>query len=161
MHAPLPKPWTSRSVFWMAALFGLLLFMLTAHPKFVAQPLLPAYGIALRPWALTLAVIGALYAGAGLFQLLRYDGSGPVTSGVFLLCRHPMLLGEWLLYAAWCGLFGSVALALSLIPLSLSLDRLVAAREEAVVLDAFPEAYGAYMARVGRWLPFAWPRGKS
>lgn len=159
MPEAIPRPWTTRALFWMAALAGLGLLLVTAHPWFVDQPRLPVFGLALRPWALGLAGLGAAYAGAGLLALLR--GTPPVTGGGFRLCRHPMILGELLLYAAWCALLGSAALALSIPPLALALDRLVAAREEAQLLDTFPEQYGAYMAKVGRWLPFTWPRAKS
>ncbi|MEO8561540.1 MAG: isoprenylcysteine carboxylmethyltransferase family protein [bacterium] len=75
-----------------------------------------------------------------------------VTNGPYRITRNPM-------YVSLVALYLAVTLVLNswwpvaLLPLVIvALDRAVIAREERYLAKAFPEAYGAYCARVRRWL---------
>lgn len=153
-------PWRARTAFGLAAAFGLALLTLFSQLGPSAQAWLPNFGVRLRPEAGLVAALGLCFAGGSLLQLLRFDGQAPITGGLFRWARHPMYLGQVLLYLAWGLMLGTSAMLLSTLPLLWMLNRFVLPAEEAELHAVFGEAYGAYAARVGRWLPWTWTRAK-
>ena len=105
--------------------------------------------------ALSLAVIGA----AGI--AFRSGGVSPnpgrvvpvvLERGIFRLSRNPMYVG-FLLLAIGSGVWAdSIWIAALAVPAWAVLHFQIVVREEAYLAGLFPEAYGAYRARVRRWL---------
>jgi protein-S-isoprenylcysteine O-methyltransferase Ste14 len=104
------------------------------------------------------AGLAVMIAGAGLFVKLgtnvRPDRPSTrlVTTGIYRVTRNPMYLGMSILYAGLTLLFDSLVAWLFL-PLVLIVIRTqVIAREERYLEARFGDDYGAYKARVRRWV---------
>lgn len=79
------------------------------------------------------------------------DASRLVTSGPYKFTRNPMYSGMAIAYLG-ISLMYSVGWAVLLLPLVLlALYRMVIAREERYLADAFGDQYREYQRNVGRW----------
>jgi protein-S-isoprenylcysteine O-methyltransferase Ste14 len=104
------------------------------------------------------AGVALVVAGAGTFRRAR-TGIHPrtpatsiVTTGPYRLTRNPMYVGMTLVTLG-VALLANTAWILATLPIVLALlVRLVIRREEAYLRRTFPAEYGAYAARVRRWL---------
>ena len=75
-----------------------------------------------------------------------------VTSGPYRFTRNPMYVGLILAYLGEAGLQKQVW-PIVLLPLVISyLNWMVIPVEEAKLNEVFPEEYGEYRSRVGRWI---------
>jgi protein-S-isoprenylcysteine O-methyltransferase Ste14 len=80
-----------------------------------------------------------------------------VRKGVFAVVRHPMYLGEILLYLGLLLMSLSVAAAgVSIILIGFL--HYVARTEERLLLASFGDEYAAYMREVPMWIPRPWRR---
>ena len=78
--------------------------------------------------------------------------SAIVTTGPYRFTRNPMYVSLVALYVGVSAMLDS-GWALVLLPLVvIAIDRRVIAREERYLASAFPAEYGAYAARVRRWI---------
>lgn len=75
-----------------------------------------------------------------------------VTSGAHGLSRNPIYIGLFLNYVGLALLANSASAIVLLVPLAVVMRYGVVAREEAYLTRKFGDAYGAYLARVPRWL---------
>jgi protein-S-isoprenylcysteine O-methyltransferase Ste14 len=123
--------------------------------------LLPLPLAAQFPWAGALVITGGLCLAAWAVLVMVRAGTDPrpdtadatlVEAGPFRCSRNPVYLGFVLVAAGialrWGDLWGWLSAAASLV----LLDRRVIPREEAYLAARFGRAYGAYCARVRRWL---------
>ena len=77
---------------------------------------------------------------------------GVIREGVFKWMRHPIYLGEILLYAGLLCLNLSLAAGVVWIMIIIFLNA-ISRYEERLLLDRFGEDYRRYMQEVGMWLP--------
>lgn len=75
-----------------------------------------------------------------------------VSSGLYAWTRNPMYLGMLTVYAGVALYLVSPVAALLLVPLFLTVDRLIIPREEAYLTRRFGETYAAYQRSTRRWL---------
>lgn len=75
-----------------------------------------------------------------------------VTTGPFRFTRNPLYVTLLLIMIAVGLMMSSMWFLIAAAILLLLLDRLIIAREERVIRQHFGDEYGAYMARVRRWL---------
>ena len=75
--------------------------------------------------------------------------------GVFRFVRHPIYLGELLLYAGLLTLSLSLAAAVVWL-VTISFLHYLSRYEERLLLARFGEAYRQYMREVPMWLPRLW-----
>jgi protein-S-isoprenylcysteine O-methyltransferase Ste14 len=127
------------------------IFEVLAH---AGNPPLAAAGVLIAASGLAFAIWARLTIGRnwGMPMSLK-EGAELVTSGPYAYVRHPiytgvitMMLGSVLVFPAWlpilvvaCGYFIWSGKA-----------------EEKIMLNEFPEAYPAYMARTKTIIPFIW-----
>jgi protein-S-isoprenylcysteine O-methyltransferase Ste14 len=78
--------------------------------------------------------------------------SSVVTGGVYRVSRNPMYLGLALLLIAWAVYLGAAWPLAGPVVYVAVITRLQIVPEERVLRAMFGEAYGAYAARVRRWL---------
>lgn len=125
-----------------------------------ALPLSRVAGSAVEPIGVGIVIIGVFLVAWGLLTFRRartaiipsHSASRLVTNGPYRYTRNPMYTGLTIAYVGAAALIDS-AWPLILLPVVLlALTRLVISREEAYLTDAFGAEYGAYQARVGRWL---------
>ena len=89
---------------------------------------------------------------AGTAVLPFSHPSALVTTGPFALTRNPMYVGLILCLLGWAVLLGSVV-PFAVIPAFFALIHYrFVLREEPFMAERLGEAYGAYRARVRRWL---------
>ena len=74
-----------------------------------------------------------------------------VTGGVFRLSRNPIYLGFISLYLAATVQWGSLGMAILLVPVVLFIQRHVIAAEEAFHEQQFAEQWAEYQSKVRRW----------
>lgn len=112
-------------------------------------------GLSLVLFVLYLAIF------AGAFAAFRRHGTtiipnqparALVTDGPYRYTRNPMYVSLIALYLALALLINSWWTIVLLPVVILVIDRAVIAREERYLSSAFPQEYGAYRARVRRWL---------
>lgn len=120
----------------------------------------------LAPLRWTLASVVFMAAGAfGIPALRAFRKAGTtidpvridrvaslVTTGVYGRTRNPMYLSLVLLLSAWALVLGGLWVWAGPVALVLWLDRLQIRPEEAAMAARFGADYGAYRARVRRWL---------
>lgn len=136
-------------------LFGWLL-----HRYLYALPLSVFGGSAVTPIGLSIALPGVGLIGWGMLTfrrahtaiLPRYSASALVTEGPYRFTRNPMYTGLTLAYVGLAVMIDSAWPLIMLPAVLVALVRLVIWREEAYLRDAFGAEYGAYVARVRRWL---------
>ena len=121
-----------------------------------SHPGVPA--LATAGWALTVAGVCLVGWGMATFRrahtaiIPNQPASRIVTSGPYRFTRNPMYTGLAIAYGGVALLMNS-AWPLILLPLVIALlVRFVISREEAYLRHAFSTDYGAYSARVRRWL---------
>jgi protein-S-isoprenylcysteine O-methyltransferase Ste14 len=115
---------------------------------------------ALTVAGLVLAALWAAFMGAAFATFLRARTNilpnrpavRLVTSGPYRLTRNPMYVSLVLLYAGGALLLNAWWPLLFLPLVVVAIDRLVIAREERYLLDAFGGHYDAYCRRVRRWI---------
>jgi protein-S-isoprenylcysteine O-methyltransferase Ste14 len=126
------------------------------------RPLRIADGWILGRVAITVisfAVFAALFVGAfSLFLRARTaiipnrPASVLVTDGPYRFTRNPMYVSMVALYVGVTMVLNSWWPLMLLPIVVLAVDRMVIAREERYLADAFPSEYDAYRARVRRWI---------
>jgi protein-S-isoprenylcysteine O-methyltransferase Ste14 len=119
---------------------------------------LPARGA----WAIAFLVCGLAVAAAGVAAFRRArttvnplrpaEASSLVTSGVYRFTRNPMYVGLLSVLLAWTLWLANAASALALPLFILYMNRFQIEPEERAMRALFGEAFGAYAARVRRWL---------
>lgn len=83
-----------------------------------------------------------------------------VTRGFFRYTRNPMYVAVLTVLAGWITLFGAAKLVAYAVVVFVFFSVFIRLYEEPRLAREFGDEYTAYMARVGRWLP--WPgRGKT
>lgn len=106
-------------------------------------------------FAVYLAFFGAAFAAfrrARTTLIPNQPATAFVTDGPYRITRNPMYVSLAALYLA-VGTFMNSWWTVVLLPLVLlAVDRLVIAREERYLGEAFPTEYAAFRARVRRWL---------
>ena len=126
------------------------------------QPLpLMAGGLLWREVAATVCFVAWVALSFGAFAIFRRSrtsiipnrpATALVTAGPYRFTRNPMYLSLVVLYVGVTLLTNSWWPLVLLPVVVLAVDRLVIAREERYLADAFPTDYAAYRARVRRWL---------
>jgi protein-S-isoprenylcysteine O-methyltransferase Ste14 len=139
--------------------------VLTAALMGLGAKALPGSGFQLpgRPWlAGGIAVAGALVTISGVLSFRRAkttvnplhpeNATALVTSGVYRWTRNPMYLGLLLMLLGWSAWLSNAA-ALALVGgFVIFLDRFQIRPEERALESRFGREFGAYKARVRRWL---------
>ena len=103
-------------------------------------------------WAAMMIAAFAMFMRAHTNILPNRPATTLVTSGPYRLTRNPMYVSLVLLYAGGALLLDSWWPLLFLPMVVVAIDRLVIAREERYLLDAFGGHYDAYRRRVRRWI---------
>lgn len=108
-----------------------------------------------------LGLVGGFLFGLWGFMTFRFAGTAVapfspattiVASGPYRFSRNPMYVGMTIMLIGGSVLANNLWMLLT-VPLALVvLYLLVIRREEAYLISAFPSEYGAYRARVRRWL---------
>ena len=83
------------------------------------------------------------------------QAAGVIRKGIFRFIRHPMYLGEILLYLGLLFVNFSLAAAVSLILVSMFLYY-ICRYEEKFLLDKYDDEYSQYIKEVGMWFPRMW-----
>ncbi len=159
MSDPAPSPPQHPGVFIPPPVFYLLgivagvalqrAWPLPRPPLAVAGPLGWA---CVAGWALVAlpAVIAFVRARTAILPI--HPSSVLVTGGPYRFTRNPMYVGLALLQAAMGLLWRQSWVLIMLVPVLLMSERFVIVAEERYLLVRFGEEYGAYCARVRRWL---------
>jgi protein-S-isoprenylcysteine O-methyltransferase Ste14 len=103
-------------------------------------------------WAALMIAAFATFLRARTNILPHKPATRLVTTGPYRLTRNPMYVSLALLYVGGACLLDSWWPLLFLPMVLVAVDRLVIAREERYLLDAFGGHYDAYCRRVRRWL---------
>jgi protein-S-isoprenylcysteine O-methyltransferase Ste14 len=74
-----------------------------------------------------------------------------VTSGPYRFMRNPMYVGELGLWAGWAIVYGSVAVLIGFVLLSVIVHVVILPREERALRAHFGDIYRAYETRTPRW----------
>lgn len=108
------------------------------------------------PLAAIFFVLAGYLAWTGLFIVFHEvrEQPGVIRKGVFGWVRHPIYLGEILLYLGFLMLNLSLAAALVWLLIVAFLHQ-ISRHEEHLLLDRFGEDYRQYMREVPMWLPGA------
>lgn len=127
--------------------------------------LLPDLRLALglrAPVAILLAVAGFLLAGSGIVAFRRArttvnphkpkSASALVASGPYRFTRNPMYAGMLLVLLAWAVFLAAPLALLGPAAFVLYIGRFQVRPEERALEQLFGAEYGAYRARVRRWL---------
>jgi protein-S-isoprenylcysteine O-methyltransferase Ste14 len=117
-------------------------------------------GSAVKPLGWVLLALGIILAAWGIATFFRaktainphLSASQLVTHGPYRFTRNPMYTGLTAQYLGLAALLDSAWPIIVLPIVLLVLVRTVISREEAYLNDAFSADYGAYTARVRRWL---------
>jgi len=126
----------------------------------LSLPLSSVAGSAIKPVGWILLALGFILAGWGIMTFRRAktainphaSASQLVTYGPYRFTRNPMYTGLTFEYLGAAALLDS-GWAIIVLPIVLFvLVRTVISREESYLNDAFGADYGAYKARVRRWL---------
>ncbi|MBX3501621.1 MAG: isoprenylcysteine carboxylmethyltransferase family protein [Alphaproteobacteria bacterium] len=110
--------------------------------------------------ALCLIAAGVAIFAAGIRNFARaatpVQGTRPtrvlVTSGIHGFSRNPIYLGMFLVYVGIGLMVRSPWIVMLTVPLAITMQLGVIAREEAYLERRFGQAWRDYRARVGRWL---------
>jgi protein-S-isoprenylcysteine O-methyltransferase Ste14 len=136
----------------LALAFGLNravpLWLMSPEPRWMFR-----LGIALVIAGFLLALSGIVtFRRRGTAIIPHHPASTIVTSGPYRFTRNPMYIGMTCVYVGVSFLLDSWW-AFGLLPVvMLIIDRQVIAREERYLASAFGAEYGAYRARVRRWI---------
>jgi protein-S-isoprenylcysteine O-methyltransferase Ste14 len=111
------------------------------------------------PLGVVLVALSGYLAGEGLSIVFGEEREEPgvIRKGVFSVVRHPIYLGEILVY------LGLLILSLSLVAavvwaVAIVFLHAISRYEERLLLARFGEAYEAYMREVPMWIPRPWKR---
>jgi protein-S-isoprenylcysteine O-methyltransferase Ste14 len=141
--------WLFRQRTWLPLPVAIaLLVMPGGPPSFVVQ----LFGVAavaagelIRLWAVR---------HIGVISRTRSDRLGPlVSSGPFGLVRNPLYIGNLLLWTGFAVSAGLLWLAPIVAIVFAAEYHAIVRWEEALLADRLGDAYRAYAARVGRWVP--------
>jgi protein-S-isoprenylcysteine O-methyltransferase Ste14 len=107
-----------------------------------------------------MVLAGLVLMVAGVRNFLRANTPVPtveptrvlVTTGIHARTRNPIYVGMFLIYGGVALLVRSPWTLALIVPLALTVRYGVVAREEAYLEQRFGDEYGAYVARVRRWL---------
>ena len=143
------------------ALFGARAPLLVCLIPALYQATLPLS--ATGPWSLAMAGLLVLFGnGLSLWAVLTlraraaFDASGEtevlITTGIFRLVRHPVLVGLGAIYLGFLLLLPSVIVALGFVLFVIN-ARFRMAYEEACLVQRFGAGYRNYAAKVGRLGP--------
>jgi protein-S-isoprenylcysteine O-methyltransferase Ste14 len=106
------------------------------------------------PLAVVLLVLSGYLAGEGLSIVFGEEREEPsvIREGVFNLVRHPIYLGEILVYLGF--LMFSLSLAAAVVwAIAVAFLHHISRYEEKLLLARFGQAYEAYMREVPMWIP--------
>ena len=111
------------------------------------------------PIGVILLVLAAYLAGKGLHIVFgeKRDKPSVIQKSVFNVVRHPVYLGEILLYLGLFMLNISLA-ALGIWVATAVFLHYISRHEEKLLLERFGEQYKQYMRRVPMWIPRIRPR---
>jgi protein-S-isoprenylcysteine O-methyltransferase Ste14 len=136
----------------------LLAFALAAWGQARLLPLDPGALPRAAGWLMVAAGLGLLLAAAVAFARARTtiiphrEPSALVTGGVYRISRNPIYLGDLLILAGLCLIWGAVS-GLVLVPLLwLVLDRRFVRPEAARLRARFGPAFDAWAARTRAWI---------
>lgn len=106
------------------------------------------------PIGLLLLIVAATMAGSGLMILFhrKTDSQGVIRKGVFRIVRHPIYLGEIIMYAGLLILNISLSSALIWV-MAIFFLHYISRYEERLLLAKFGEEYRQYMKEVPMWFP--------
>ncbi len=116
---------------------------------FCAGSVLYFPGISLYGWGLV--TLRAQFGVSGILGAQLYRGHTLITDGPYAYLRHPMYAGVLLAALGATLLFRTWAMVLFL-PMSLVVV-VRAEHEEDLLAEAFGQTWGAYAARVPKWIP--------
>ena len=138
----------------LAILFGLIwvLDSFVLHRTTFLNDIVPLW--IKVPLAVVLLVLAANLARAGLSIVFgeRREIPGVIREGVFGWVRHPIYLGEILLYAGFLMLSLSIA-AMVIWLAGIVFLHTISRYEERLLLARFGEEYAHYMREVPMWIP--------
>ena len=112
--------------------------------------------------AITIALAGGAFSLAGVMSFRRarttvnpmkpQAASSLVSSGIYRVSRNPMYVGLALTLVAWATFLSAAAALLGPLAFVLYIGRFQITPEERELSKLFGAEYGAYKARVRRWL---------
>ena len=115
-----------------------------------------------KPIALGAAVVGGVFAGAGILSFLRArttlnptapgNAASLVTTGVYAITRNPMYLSLLFVLAGWAVYLSNLAALVALPFFAAYLNRFQILPEERALASLFGGEFQAYCKRVRRWL---------
>jgi protein-S-isoprenylcysteine O-methyltransferase Ste14 len=111
------------------------------------------------PLGVVLVALSGYLAGEGLSIVFGEEREEPgvIRKGVFSVVRHPIYLGEILVYLGLLML--SLSLAAAVVwAIAIAFLHTISRYEEGLLLARFGEAYEAYMREVPMWIPRPWKR---
>lgn len=106
------------------------------------------------PLGIAVLVLAGYLAKTGMAMVFGEERDSPVmvTEGVFSVIRHPIYLGELLLYVGL--LVWSISLAAAVVwVLAIGFLHYISRHEESLMLGIFGQEYERYMHQVPMWLP--------
>lgn len=111
------------------------------------------------PLGIVLLVVSGYLARQGLHTVFGEQRDTPevINKGVFSITRHPIYLGEILLYLGFLMMRLSL-LAAMVWGIVILFLHYIARYEERLLLKRFGEAYTQYMQDVPMWIPRLWKR---
>ena len=106
------------------------------------------------PLGIVVLIIAGYVSGSGLHMVFGQKREKPrvIDTGVYSIVRHPIYLGEILLYIGFLCLGTSLAAALIVLFAAMFLHH-ISRYEERLLLAHFGEAYESYTRQVPMWIP--------
>jgi protein-S-isoprenylcysteine O-methyltransferase Ste14 len=121
------------------------------HRSTVLSALVPLY---LRLGVLALVLVVATYLYKSGHGVVPHEGrtQAVVTSGAFRFVRHPLYTASLLTYLGLVVSTASLASLVLFVGIIIFYDY-IAGYEEKLLLAKFPDEYGEYRRRTGKWVP--------
>lgn len=153
--------WKSKGTFaafviaLMTEMFGWPLVLFLLSPLVEVPRIAPRFFQAVGHWPATvgtaLSLLGLALIAGGWHQIHRAQGL--VTTGLYRYLRHPQYTGIFLFTLGWIVHWPSL-ITLALWPILVAAYVWLALKEEREARDEFGDAYGEYVRRTARFLPF-------